>query len=99
MLSCRFANGRSTALVVDSGATQTSAVPVHEGYALSKGITTCTLYSTGHKSKTIVLRFHLLLITVAIVFCLNDADRFALLSIIIKMGVFVYPKNMCGRSV
>ena len=38
MLSCRFANGRSTALVVDSGATQTSAVPVHEGYALSKGI-------------------------------------------------------------
>ena len=97
MLSCRFANGRSTALVVDSGATQTSAVPVHEGYALSKGIT--TLYSTGHKSKTIFLRFHSLLITVAIVFCLNDADRFALLSIIIKMGVFVYPKNMCGRSV
>ena len=33
----RFANGRSTALVIDSGAGQTSAVPVHEGYALVKG--------------------------------------------------------------
>lgn len=29
-----FANGRSTALVVDSGASQTSAVPVIDGYAL-----------------------------------------------------------------
>ena len=26
-----FANGRSTALVVDSGSTHTSAVPVHDG--------------------------------------------------------------------
>ena len=32
---CRFANGRSTALVVDSGAGQTSAVPVHDGYCLT----------------------------------------------------------------
>jgi actin-like protein 6A len=30
-----FANGRSTALVIDSGANQTSAVPVHDGYALA----------------------------------------------------------------
>ena len=29
-----FANGRSTGLVVDSGATHTSAVPVHDGYVL-----------------------------------------------------------------
>lgn len=36
-LICRFANGRSTALVIDSGANQTSAVPVHDGYALSAG--------------------------------------------------------------
>ncbi|KAH0562705.1 hypothetical protein KQX54_000687 [Cotesia glomerata] len=27
-----YANGRSTAMVVDSGATHTSAVPVHDGY-------------------------------------------------------------------
>jgi actin-related protein len=27
-----FANGRPTCLVVDSGATHTSAVPVHDGY-------------------------------------------------------------------
>ena len=33
----RFANGRSTALIVDSGATQTSAVPVHDGYVLQQG--------------------------------------------------------------
>ena len=33
--SSRFANGRSTALVVDSGAGQTSAVPVHDGYCLT----------------------------------------------------------------
>lgn len=29
-----FANGRSTGLVVDSGATHTSAIPVHDGYVL-----------------------------------------------------------------
>ncbi|KXJ79033.1 hypothetical protein RP20_CCG002651 [Aedes albopictus] len=33
-----FANGRATALVVDSGATHTSAVPVHEGYVLSQAV-------------------------------------------------------------
>ena len=52
MLSCRFANGRSTALVVDSGATQTSAVPVHEGYALSKGIPTIHVHCTVQDMKS-----------------------------------------------
>jgi actin-related protein len=33
-----FANGRSTGVVVDSGATHTSAIPVHDGYVLSQGI-------------------------------------------------------------
>jgi len=33
-----FANGRSTALVVDSGATHTSAIPVHDGYVLQHAI-------------------------------------------------------------
>jgi len=33
-----FANGRSTGIVVDSGATHTSAIPVHDGYVLSQGI-------------------------------------------------------------
>ncbi|GAB0093639.1 actin-like protein 6B [Sergentomyia squamirostris] len=33
-----FANGRATALVVDSGATHTSAIPVHEGYVLTQAI-------------------------------------------------------------
>ncbi|KAK2568226.1 Actin-like protein 6A [Acropora cervicornis] len=33
-----FANGRSTGLVIDSGATQTSAVPVHDGYVLQQAI-------------------------------------------------------------
>lgn len=33
-----FANGRATALVVDSGATHTSAIPVHEGYVLSQAV-------------------------------------------------------------
>ena len=33
-----FANGRSTGLVIDSGASQTSAVPVHDGYALQQAI-------------------------------------------------------------
>ena len=35
---CRFANGRSTALVIDSGSTQTSCVPVHDGYVLQQGV-------------------------------------------------------------
>ncbi|KAB7506674.1 Actin-like protein 6A [Armadillidium nasatum] len=33
-----FANGRSTGLVLDSGATHTSAVPVHDGYVLQHAI-------------------------------------------------------------
>ncbi|CAG0920060.1 unnamed protein product [Notodromas monacha] len=33
-----FANGRSTGLVLDSGATTTSAVPVHDGYVLQNSI-------------------------------------------------------------
>ena len=33
-----FANGRTTGLVIDSGAAQTSAVPVHEGYVLQQAI-------------------------------------------------------------
>lgn len=33
-----FANGRSTGVVVDSGSTHTSAVPVHDGYVLTQGI-------------------------------------------------------------
>ena len=33
-----FAHGRSTGLIIDSGATHTSAVPVHDGYVLQQGI-------------------------------------------------------------
>ncbi|XP_010581164.1 PREDICTED: arf-GAP domain and FG repeat-containing protein 2 [Haliaeetus leucocephalus] len=33
-----FANGRSTGLVLDSGATHTTAIPVHDGYILQQGI-------------------------------------------------------------
>lgn len=32
-----FANGRSTGLVLDSGATHTTAIPVHDGYVLQQG--------------------------------------------------------------
>lgn len=41
-----FANGRPTCLVVDSGATHTSAVPVHDGYYYIMGcmyILRCTM--------------------------------------------------------
>ncbi len=34
----RFANGRSTALVIDSGATHTTVTPVHDGYALQRAV-------------------------------------------------------------
>lgn len=33
-----FANGRSTALIIDSGATHTSAVPVIDGYVVSNAV-------------------------------------------------------------
>ncbi|EEC12237.1 actin, putative, partial [Ixodes scapularis] len=33
-----FANGRSTGIVVDSGASQTSAIPVHDGYVLTQAV-------------------------------------------------------------
>jgi len=34
----RFANGRFTGLVLDSGATHTTAVPVYDGYVLQQGL-------------------------------------------------------------
>ncbi|GAB5576645.1 actin-like protein 6A isoform X1 [Prionailurus iriomotensis] len=34
----KFANGRSTGLILDSGATHTTAIPVHDGYVLQQGI-------------------------------------------------------------
>ena len=34
----RFANGRSTGLVLDSGATHTTAVPVYDGYVMGQAI-------------------------------------------------------------
>ena len=40
VLSC-FAHGRSTSLIVDSGATHTSAIPVHDGFVLQKGKLKC----------------------------------------------------------
>lgn len=33
-----FANGRATGIVLDSGASQTSAVPVHDGYVIQQAI-------------------------------------------------------------
>nr|XP_055045495.1 actin-like protein 6B isoform X1 [Misgurnus anguillicaudatus] len=33
-----FANGRATGLILDSGATHTTAIPVHDGYVLQQGI-------------------------------------------------------------
>lgn len=32
-----FANGRTAGLILDSGASQTSAVPVYDGYCVSHG--------------------------------------------------------------
>lgn len=45
-----FANGRTSGLVVDSGATQTSAVPVYDGYCITNGnfityLFKCQVYS------------------------------------------------------
>ena len=46
-----FANGRSTGLVLDSGASHTSAIPVHEGYVLQQVSNRCSnkplLYHTA----------------------------------------------------
>jgi actin-related protein len=36
--SFSFASGRSTSLILDSGASGTTTVPVHDGYALRKSI-------------------------------------------------------------
>ena len=37
-MNLSFASGRSSSLILDSGATSTLAVPVHDGYALQKSI-------------------------------------------------------------
>lgn len=38
-----FACGRSSAIVLDSGCTKTTATPVHDGYALQKSILRCAI--------------------------------------------------------
>ena len=52
-----FANGRATGLVVDCGATHTSAVPVHDGYVLQQARLLCVSrnFSSGGCSIKIVL--------------------------------------------
>lgn len=57
-----FANGRSTGLVLDSGATHTTAIPVHDGYVLQQGehfskivtwrLSTCSLDSSSWVRKS-----------------------------------------------
>ena len=42
-----FANGRSTGLVLDSGASHTSAIPVHEGYVLQQVAMTLKKFVSG----------------------------------------------------
>ena len=49
-----FANGRSTGIVVDSGATHTSAVPVHDGYVLTQG--------KGKLNKSIIVDIYIIYI-------------------------------------
>ena len=44
-----FANGRSTGLVLDSGATHTAAVPVYDGYVIGQGLlafSCCNIFPT-----------------------------------------------------
>ncbi|KAK2090746.1 Actin-like 6A [Saguinus oedipus] len=43
-----FANGRSTGLILDSGATHTTAIPVHDGYVLQQGGTVAAQMPTVH---------------------------------------------------
>ena len=40
-----FANGHSTGLILDSGATHTTAIPVHDGYVLQQG--NCLMRAQG----------------------------------------------------
>ena len=40
-----FANGRSTGLVLDSGATHTAAVPVYDGYVIGQGLLVSSCHS------------------------------------------------------
>ena len=37
-VSAAFANGRATGIIVDSGVTNTSAIPVQDGYVLTQAI-------------------------------------------------------------
>ena len=45
-----FSVGRSTGLIVDSGASHTSAIPVHDGYVLQKGKNVISRYLTSDES-------------------------------------------------
>lgn len=38
---CAFAAGRATALVIDLGGGMTYVTPVHDGYALYRGVSVC----------------------------------------------------------
>lgn len=45
-----FANGRSTGLVLDSGASHTTAVPVYDGYVIQQGTVIPPLLHTAVKT-------------------------------------------------
>lgn len=45
-----FANGRSTGLVLDSGASHTAAVPVYDGYVIQQGWSIWFLLPVLHSS-------------------------------------------------
>ena len=54
-----FANGKSTCLVLDSGASHTSAIPVHDGYVLQQGIVKSPLGGQSfYQFKFIILEFN-----------------------------------------
>ena len=55
-----FANGRSTGLVLDSGASHTSAIPVHEGYVLQQVFNWCRYKPLLYHTFSILTKLNIL---------------------------------------
>lgn len=70
-----FANGRSTGLVLDSGATHTSAIPVHDGYVLQHAIVKSPLGGDFLLNQVGAFRFSCISIVLFVVSLCNNFMR------------------------
>lgn len=66
-----FANGRSTGLVLDSGASHTTAVPVYDGYVIQQGNSSITPHNSKNTRIFLQVSASISSVSVSLIFSTN----------------------------